>query len=702
MKKRNTVLAKIGLLGVSALVAFASFISSVVADDSFYVEKVNNLPENFIKGVDISTLISQEDSGVKYYDQSGTEKDLITLLSENGVNYVRIRIWNDPYDAAGNGYGAGNSDLEKAITIGQRATAAGMRVFIDFHYSDFWADPGRQVAPKAWSGMSIDDKSQALYDFTKTSLEALKAAGVDVGMVQVGNETTASGIAGESGDERYQLFKAGTEAVRAVDSSILVALHFTNPEKTETILHYAEMLKQFNIDYDIFATSYYSFWHGSLENLTNVLKSVESTYGKKTLVAETSYVHTLEDGDGQTNVIKSDQQTKLGGYPATVQGQANNLRDVIAASADAGALGVFYWEPAWTPVGTTDRASNLPIWEQYGSGWASSYVIPYDPAVNETNYGGSEWDNQALFDFEGNALDSLKVFNLVETGFGVVPEKVEELPETEPTENLINLLDNGSFESDDLSKFAINQSYVSRKTDTPKDGQYALHFWSDSPIDYQVEQAITLDPGIYRFELNMQGDKAGTTEKIYPYVKIGDSQIDGENIHLDGYAIWQNSNVEFTITEPTEIKLGLAVTADAGAWGTTDDWILVKLGEIDAPSTDENGEDTTSSSSVETSSTNDEIGENTSGSEKEGGTTTSSSIDSGTVTSESSTLKNISSDGSKEKNQLPKDQQSTKKETGLLPKTGDNQSQLVVVVGIILLFVPLLLNLFHLKAKDKE
>ena len=552
-------------------------IPAEASKEDFYVEKVDNLPEDFIKGVDVSTLIAEEESGVVYTDEAGKPTDLIKLLADNGVNYVRTRVWNNPYDENGNGYGAGNSDITKAIEIGKRATAAGLRTLIDFHYSDFWADPGRQVAPKAWIGMTIDEKAQALYDFTKKSLQALKEAGVDVGMVQVGNETTASGLAGEAGDERYQLFKAGAQAVRDVDPNILIALHFTNPEKTEQLLYYAEMLDKHKIDYDVFASSYYSFWHGSLENLTTVLQEVSQTYGKKTLVAETSYAYTLEDGDGQPNVIKSEQQIDLGGYPATVQGQANNLRDVIAASHEAGALGVFYWEPAWIPVGTANREKNLPIWEKHGSGWASSFAIPYDPAVNESNYGGSEWDNQALFDFNGKALQSLKVFKFVNTGYGTVPEKKDNQNRKKEDEDTTNLLQNGSFEEEDLGAYKISQSYVERQKDTPKTGQYALHFWSDKSIDYQVEQAVTLEPGTYRFSIKMQGDKTGSSERIFSYVRFNDTTSEGNQLHLEGYAIWKESVIEFKLTEKTQINVGLSVTADAGAWGTTDDWKLKKI-----------------------------------------------------------------------------------------------------------------------------
>lgn len=571
----------INFISMTFLLAFLFIlpVKNVFADDDFYVEKVENLPSDFIKGADISTLIAQEESGVRYYDENGNEKDLITILAENGVNYVRVRIWNNPYDDKGHGYGAGNSDLSKAIAIGKRATAAGMRVLVDFHYSDFWADPGRQVSPKAWANMTIDEKSKALYQFTKESLNTLRASGVDVGMVQVGNETTSSGMVGEAGDERYQLFKAGTQAVRDVDKSILITLHFTNPEKKSTILYYAEKLKENQIDYDVFATSYYSFWHGSLENLNSVLKEIREKYGKQTLIAETSYAYTLEDGDGQKNVIKSEQQTKNGGYPPTVQGQANNLRDVIATSQSAAALGVFYWEPAWIPVGKADRNSNLPIWEQYGSGWASSYAISYDPNVDESNYGGSEWDNQALFDFNGKALQSLKVFKFVNTGYGTVPEKKDNQNREKEDEDTTNLLQNGSFEEENLEAYKISQSYVERQNDTPKTGQYALHFWSDKSIDYQVEQAVTLEPGTYRFSIQMQGDKTGSGERIFSYVRFNDTTSEGNQLHLEGYAIWKESFVEFKLTEKIQVNVGLSVTADAGAWGTTDDW---KLKRIDA------------------------------------------------------------------------------------------------------------------------
>jgi arabinogalactan endo-1,4-beta-galactosidase len=172
-------------------------LKGTVTSDILYIKKVENLPDDFIMGMDASCVPSLEAGGVKYFDFDGKEKDVYQILSENGINYIRVRIWNDPFDSNGNGYGGGNCDINNAIEIGKRATQNGMKLLVNFHYSDFWADPIKQFVPKAWRGMDIDQKSDALYAYTKECLEKLVAAGVDVGMVQIGNETNGA-ICGES------------------------------------------------------------------------------------------------------------------------------------------------------------------------------------------------------------------------------------------------------------------------------------------------------------------------------------------------------------------------------------------------------------------------------------------------------------------------------------------------------------------------
>ncbi|MBT2724139.1 glycosyl hydrolase 53 family protein [Bacillus sp. ISL-46] len=391
-----------------------------------FVKKVEGLNPNFIKGVDVSSIISLENSGVKFYNTAGEVQDIFKTLHEAGVNYIRVRVWNNPYDSNGNGYGGGDNDLAKAIEIGKRTTANGMKLLVDFHYSDFWADPAKQQAPKAWANLSFEDKKKALYTYTKESLQAMKDSGIDIGMVQVGNETNG-GVAGEKDWTKISaLFSEGSKAVRSVDPNILVAVHFTNPESTGRYTSYAETLKKNNVDYDVFASSYYPFWHGTLSNLTAVLKNVADTYGKKVMVAETSYAYTAEDGDGHGNTAPKDSGQTLD-YPITVQGQANSVRDVIQAVANVGeaGIGVFYWESAWIPVGPPrNLEQNKQLWEKYGSGWASSYAAEYDPHDAGAWYGGSAVDNQALFDFNGKPLPSLNVFKYVNTG-AVAPLKID-------------------------------------------------------------------------------------------------------------------------------------------------------------------------------------------------------------------------------------------------------------------------------------
>ncbi len=407
----------------------AALNNNTEASDTLYVEKVENLSDSFILGMDVSSLISLENGGIKYYDFDGKEKDLMEILSNAGVNYIRVRVWNDPYDENGNGYGGGNCDIDTAVEIGKRATKYGMKLLVDFHYSDFWADPSKQMVPKAWQGMDIDTKKEALYEYTKDCLTKLKAANVDVGMVQVGNETTGSMCGEKTWMNIYYLMDAGSRAIREIFPEALVCVHFTNPEKTGNYMTYAKKLNYYNLDYDVFASSYYPYWHGTLDNLANELSQVAEKYNKMVMVAETSYAFTDVDSDYFGNTISSGSGITKN-YPFTIQGQATSIRDIVdcVANKTTNGIGVFYWEGAWISAGGDSYEENFALWEKYGSGWASSYAKGYDPNDAGKYYGGSSVDNQAFFDEEGKALESLKVWGLMRTGSaGVIqPDAIED------------------------------------------------------------------------------------------------------------------------------------------------------------------------------------------------------------------------------------------------------------------------------------
>jgi len=401
-------------------------------DSTIIVNKVEGLSEGFIKGMDISSLISEEESGVVYHDKDGNEEDLLKILADSGYNYVRVRVWNDPYDASGNGYGGGNNDLDKCIQIGKRATENGIKTLVDFHYSDFWADPDKQSAPKAWADMDIDTKAEAIYEYTKESVQKLKDEGVDVGMIQIGNETNAWFCGETNWINITTLMNSAAKAIREIDKNIIIALHFADPSSQERYKNYLSILKNFEVDYDVFGTSYYPYWHGSLENLTEILKFAAEEYDKKVMVMETSWAYSPDDTDGHANTIGNGSNV-VKNYSYTLQGQAEVINDVVQAVADVGdaGIGVCYWEGAWIAVPEDDMTRNEK-WEKYGSGWASSYASEYDPDDAGKWYGGCAWDNQAMFDKDGNILETLYTFDYCYTGTNC-PVAVDEVCNTECT-----------------------------------------------------------------------------------------------------------------------------------------------------------------------------------------------------------------------------------------------------------------------------
>lgn len=626
---------------------------TTVENADIYVAPIPDLSDNFIRGMDVSSILAEEKSGVKYLNADGVAQDVFTTMAEAGVNYARIRIWNDPYDENGNGYGGGNNDLATAIELGKRATENGMKVCIDFHYSDFWADPAKQMCPKAWVDLSLEEKSDALYQFTKDSLTQLLENGVDVSMIQVGNETN-NGMAGETQIPNIaKLMNSGSKAVREVsknyDKDIKVALHYTNANDYDGIDSILYKLSSFQVDYDIFALSYYPYWHGTFDNLQKVMENIQEKYGKETLIAETAYCYTTKDTDGSGNSVG--ETDLIDGYGATVQSQSTALRDVCATANDAGALGVFYWEGAWIAVGDA-TANNSPIWEEFGSGWASSYAATYDPNDAGKYYGGCSWDNQALFGADGKPLESLNTFKWLKYGTNAEPAidlvltptvtcnigDQLQLPETvdviynnrtlntalpiewyeeqvknidtskagtyeiygkilddaaesdKPNEaccivtvELHNHVINPSFEDSDTSMWKIsyegdkNPTDFQQKETDAHTGEYAFHFWSESDMDFSIEQEFSnLEPGTYELKAYFQGGDIDETAQMELYASIDETFV-SDPFTAQGYANWQEPTISSINVIDGTLKVGIRIQCNAKGWGTIDDITLHKI-----------------------------------------------------------------------------------------------------------------------------
>jgi arabinogalactan endo-1,4-beta-galactosidase len=350
-----------------------------------------------ILGADVSSLDKSESLGGVYRDAAGRPGDALAILKAAGLNWIRLRAWVDPAEP--------HHDTAELLRMARRAKAAGLQVLVDLHYSDFWADPGKQWTPAAWQGKTFAELEQAFADYTRGVVAALVAQGTPPAMVQVGNEinsglvwdyaATWTGCSSaddglgatrtechtENWDRLAELLTAGYQAVKAASPQTKVMLHLADGGDNGTFRWWFDNATARGVPFDVIGASFYGYWHGPLSALQANLDDVSAHYDKDVVVAETAYPFTLADADGTGNII-GDPGLLIPGYAATPAGQAAWLRDietiVRAVPGDRG-LGVFWWEATWTAVP--------------GNGWS-----PRDP------HSGNGWENQALFDYGDRVL----------------------------------------------------------------------------------------------------------------------------------------------------------------------------------------------------------------------------------------------------------------------------------------------------------
>jgi len=602
------------MIGLGSLMIMGFTGSQIMANP------VENLPSEFIKGVDVSMLYEVEANGGKFYD-NGVEKDALQVLKDYGVNWIRIRIWNDPTDENGKPLGGGNCDYVKMTELARRAKALGMKVLVDFHYSDWWADPGKQNKPKSWKNLAGASLANAVADFTHEVLKYMEDNNALPDMVQLGNEVNNGflwpdgRIAGESGfDSFVALFNAGAEAVRKINKDIKIALHLAEGGNSDLFEWFLENVIKRGIDFDVIGISYYPYWHGTLEELQANLNHIEK-YGKEIAIFETAYAWTLEDADGHPNIFGSDMEI-TGGYKATPQGQTTAIREVMEAVAQITSgkgLGIFYWEGCWIPV--------------QGAGWKTGE--------------GNPWENQALFDFEGNALPSLWVFNPIygenhiepqireiisPLDIKISPGEIPTLPEkikvlfsddsikslpvkwedikkellTSPGEFQVkgviekpeievyakvavvereNFILNPGFESGNFNPWIVegNKNAVKVVRASPpqnaKSGEYAVNYWLDSPFQFEMYQVVEgLKPGRYQVSFWIQG---GGGENL---IRLKVSNYGGEEKFIDiintGWLNWSNPVIRDINVTTGQIKISVIGDGNPGNWGWIDDFEL--------------------------------------------------------------------------------------------------------------------------------
>ncbi|MEI7253471.1 arabinogalactan endo-beta-1,4-galactanase [Dickeya dadantii] len=389
-------------------VSLALGAAPLMAAESVVIKPLRNAPADFIKGADISTLLEVERQGGVFYDENRARVDPIALLKKNGVNYIRLRLWVDPRDAAGHPYGGGDNDLATTLTLAKRAKAQGLKLLLDFQFSDFWTDPGKQFKPKAWAHLSYDQLKVVIHDYTRDTIARFKREGVLPDMVQIGNEINGGilwpegkswGQGGGEFDRLAGLLNASIAGLRENLSSpgqVKIMLHLAEGTKNDTFRWWFDEITKRGVPFDVIGLSMYTYWNGPISALKANMDDISQRYNKDVIVVEAAYGYTLANCDNAPNSFGA-KEAAAGRYPATVQGQADFIRDLMQSVIDVPnkrGKGVFYWEPTWIIAA--------------GNTWATEAGMDY---INDHGFIGNARENQALFNCQGEALPSIKVFN---------------------------------------------------------------------------------------------------------------------------------------------------------------------------------------------------------------------------------------------------------------------------------------------------
>jgi arabinogalactan endo-1,4-beta-galactosidase len=339
----------------------------------------------FLKGADVSFIPQIEDLG-GVYRVNGVPQDPLIIFKDHGINCIRLKLWHTPSENYNN--------LEKILYMAQRIKDQNLKFLLDFHYSDTWADPGRQTKPAAWVGAPFEALKDSVYNYTKAVIKALCDQGTLPDFVQIGNEITQGmlwndGRVGGSFDNPQQwsklgeLIKAGVRGVREScegGDEVRIMIHRDRGgDNAGSQWFFGNLISQ-GVDFDIIGLSYYPFYsgHGTLDQVRANLNDLAVRYNKDLIIVETAYPWTLQWFDSNTNIVGSSTPLHPG-YPASIDGQKGflrNLMNIVRNVPNQKGAGVFYWAPEYISV--------QPI--------------------------GSPWENLALFDFSGNALSSMEVF----------------------------------------------------------------------------------------------------------------------------------------------------------------------------------------------------------------------------------------------------------------------------------------------------
>lgn len=376
-------ISKIGYISLLSFILIGFSLSCKKKTEDPNQEPNPSVDTTFYKGMDLSFQPEIIDWNTKYFDDENNEIELLSFLKSKGVNLIRLKLWHSP--------DTNYNNLNSVINYAKLVKQNGMNLLLDFHYSDTWADPGKQFIPQAWEALEFSQVNDSIYEYTKHVIELMKSKNVMPDLVQIGNETNSGmlwdyGKVGEGFNDNWPnyttLIKSAINGIKDIEGAtdIKIILHFAGYEGAEWFF---DNITSRGVDYDIIGLSFYSIWHGnSLNSLKIELNSIASKYQKKIMIVETAYPFTLEWNDNTSN-FWGDQNQLISDFPATPAGQKAfmiELNSVIKSINNNRGIGYCYWAPDWI-------------------------AFKGQEATN-----GSVWENAAVFDFDSKALPITEAF----------------------------------------------------------------------------------------------------------------------------------------------------------------------------------------------------------------------------------------------------------------------------------------------------
>lgn len=369
-----------------------------------------------ILGIDVSTILETRAAGAHYYVNGKEIEPISYSHDEHGVSMMRLRLWLNPFDEEGHPYGGGTVDLPTVIAIAKEGLSKGYQILLDFHYSDFWCDPGKQFIPKAWRNYSLDQIVDAVYEYTVETLKTLQNEGIYPYAIQIGNEITngmlwplaklidhGPGVKRGNYESLVRVLKSGVKGAREACPKSKLVIHLEKSGDKQIYREFFDEMTANDLDFDIIGISFYPYWHGTFDMVFDNVDMLKERYRKPVWIVETSYGFTIAPGTNQSEEFKPlineeflSQDNVYAPYPITLEGQLAYTENLIAYSKKHGVEAIMWWEPFWLPLKGLEWASKI----------GEAYTHETEKPTN------NEWANQCLFDYDGNATPAFFAFKI--------------------------------------------------------------------------------------------------------------------------------------------------------------------------------------------------------------------------------------------------------------------------------------------------